>query len=292
MINTYQLHDTHGHLDLLLEKLGYLPSSPDRGDYNDILDSITIAQVESIVRELLKNHSVFVQPTVSTVNFERNFELWKTIDTINVLIGSHPEIVTPDFDVDAYIQNQTAVITKLSADTLWHQKVIGVGECGLDYYYSQDTTIKRKQWKLFESQIQLAIRMDKPLVIHCRDAFDDLFGILDQFPQIQGKFDIHCFTGNRDTARRVLEYGGCMGIGGIVTFKNSADLRDAVDFIPMDKILIETDLPFLAPVPYRGKDCLPPYIDEVAAVIGSIKNLTHDELWRQLEENTRRLYSL
>ena len=155
--------------------------------------------------------------------------------------------------------------------TSLEKRIIGIGECGLDYYYTQDSRIIHKQKELFESQIDLAIKLDIPLFIHTRDAFDDTFEILKSKPGIHGKFAIHCFTGNKNHLKEVLDMGGKAAFGGIITFgKNAEYLREAFAYCPKDGYLLETDLPFLSPKPFRGKDNLPEYIKFVAEKMGQI----------------------
>lgn len=284
------LHETHGHLDLLLQKLEMIPMRD--GDFDVFSQVNDIAPIITKAQELLEDHALFIQPTVSNTNFIFNYKLWNDERKIKILIGSHPEIVNETFNVKGYLKEQEELLQKLYEDDDWKSRVIGIGECGLDYYYSQDTEIKKKQWELFESQIQLALELDVPIVIHCRDAFDDLFAMLDNFPNIHGKFDVHCFTGSKEVAQKVLEYNGYFGIGGIVTFKNGEVLREAVEYIPVEHILLETDLPFLAPIPHRGKVCLPEYIDDVANRVSELKSISKDELWTQCYKNVTTLYSL
>jgi len=282
-------HETHGHLDLLLEKLELIPQR--NMDFEVLSQTGDLDSIYQKLDELVANHALFIQPTVSTDNFVFNYKLFHSKDIIKVLIGSHPEIVDKDFNIRTYLKEQGEVVAQLLNNPDWRSKVIGVGECGLDYYYTQDTSIKKKQWKLFESQIKLALDNDLPIVIHCRDAFDDLFSILDQYPEMHSRFDVHCFTGDRDIARKVLEYDGFFGIGGIATFANGESLRDAIEYIPQNKLLVETDLPFLSPVPHRGKTCLPEYINDVAQKIADIKGIELKEMWTQLRLNVSSLYT-
>lgn len=290
----YKLHDTHGHLDLLFEKQELIVS---REGAEMELDSKKIGELSEIATKMLEHHSLFIQPTVSTMNFELNYKLWHQLDTLKILIGSHPEIVNYGFDVNEYCQYQRKVITKIREDShstgqKWQTKIIGIGEVGLDYYYTDDKSIQSKQQELFVSQIELALELDVPIVIHCRDAFDDVLAILREYPAIYGKFDIHCFTGDRDTAKKILDFGGFLGIGGILTFKNADFLRESVSYAPIDSLLIETDLPFLAPHPHRGKPCLPIFVDEIAKTIGQIKSIDHYDVWQELTDNVSRLYTL
>jgi TatD DNase family protein len=284
------IHETHGHLDLLLNRLELIPNRD--ADFDVLAQISDLDGVFEKVQELLTNHVLFIQPTVSHSNLEFNYKMWNGFERIKVLIGSHPEIVDEEFSVKQYRNEQEQVLSNIMDDESWRSRIIGIGECGLDYYYSQDIEIKKKQWELLETQLQKAVELDLPVVFHCRDAFDDLFAMLDNFPQIQGKFDVHCFTGDVDIAKKVLGYDGYFGIGGIVTFKNGETLRQAVEYIPSNKILLETDLPFLAPVPHRGKTCLPEFITDVGKLVADLKGMSEEELWNQCYSNVTTLYSL
>lgn len=281
--------ETHGHLDLLLQKEGILTgrdADPDGDFYRTNFE-----QAQKIAEEWLQDHKLFIQPTVSTQNFLLNKELWDDVEKVKLLIGTHPEIVKNDTDVEGYINHQSQVLGGIEKELLG-TKIIGFGECGLDYYYSQDPIIKKKQQELFADQLQKAIDRNLPMVIHCRDAFDDLFAMLDEYSDIHGKFEIHCFTGDIETAKKVIDRGGLCGIGGIATFKSAQYLRDAVEYMPLENILLETDLPFLAPVPHRGKTCLPCMVDNVADTIAELKNISKDRLWETVDANTGNFYSI
>lgn len=141
-------------------------------------------------------------------------------------------------------------------------KVMAVGECGLDFYY--DHSPREAQRQAFADQIQLAHERDLPLVIHTRDAWDDTFDVLDA-EGVPGTTIFHCFTGGPDEARRALDRGGYISFSGIVTFKTAEPVREAARLCPLDRLLVETDSPYLAPVPHRGRPNQPAYVALVAA---------------------------
>jgi TatD DNase family protein len=169
-----------------------------------------------------------------------------------------------------------------------HPKVIGIGETGLDYYY--DKSDREVQQALFRTHITVARETGLPLIIHTRDAEDDTFRILEDetgkgaFPAL-----IHCFTASADFGRKVLDLGLSISISGIVTFKNAKDLQDVVPTIPEDRILVETDSPFLAPVPHRGKRCEPAYTADTAKFVAQLRGVSIEQLG---DTTTRNFFNL
>ena len=170
--------------------------------------------------------------------------------------------------------------------------MLGIGEIGLDYFYSQDENIILKQKALFCSQIELAISLNLPIEIHARDAWGDIWNILKGYPQIHGKFLIHCFTGNTQELKNCFDLGGKAAFGGIVTFPKSVDLQEAAIFCPSDSMVLETDLPFLAPVPNRGKTCEPALINDTAIFMAKLKNTTPEQIWEWSRENSKSLFGV
>jgi TatD DNase family protein len=286
-------HDTHAHLDLLLQKIGDLPDLDRRNLEKDVLDTLSEIELDkSKVDTLLFQHDFIIQPTVITDNFWLSYHLFHSFEKIFFLLGSHPEIVDHKFDLSKYLEDQRNIIVEMETSTDMSQKVIGIGEVGLDYHYTQDKEIVRKQIALFEEQIMLALKLKLPLVIHCREAFQDLFSLLKEYPEIQGKFLIHCFTEDIDTLQKVLEYGGKIGIGGVVTFKSAPELQAAVKYCPSDNFVLETDLPFLAPIPYRGQICTPDMIDLVAQKVAQIRGEDVSAVWNHSLLNSRDMFGV
>lgn len=167
--------------------------------------------------------------------------------------------------------------------------VVAVGEAGLDYFY--DHSPRDTQREAFAAQIQLAHERDLPLVIHTRDAWDDTFDVLDA----EGTPDhtvFHCFTGGPDEARRCLDRGAYVSFSGIVTFKTADDLRAAAELTPLDRMLIETDAPYLAPVPHRGSTNQPAYLADTARFLADLRGLRLDEFAAVTSVNTERAFRL
>ena len=195
----------------------------------------------------------------------------ETHDNIFVTTGIHPEYA--GIDVQQYLTD--AVLS--------HPRVVGIGEIGLDYHERNDN--RDAQIKLFESQLEIARRYALPVAIHTRDADDDTAAILTGVHGV-----MHCFTSGWDLAKTMLDRGFYFSASGILTFKNANEIRETFAKIPIDRIVIETDAPFCAPVPHRGKTCEPFMVADTARVLAEIKHLQMNELETILEQNTLNLY--
>jgi TatD DNase family protein len=165
----------------------------------------------------------------------------------------------------------------------------GLGEIGLDYHY--DFSPRDVQQAVFRSQVAVARTRRLPIVIHTREADDDTFGILTDERASEVPVVLHCFTGDRETARRALDAGYYLSLAGIVTFPRALELKEVARLVPLDRLLIETDSPFLAPVPHRGKRNEPAYVARVAEVIGELKGVTRDEVAAATTENFVRIFA-
>jgi TatD DNase family protein len=187
-------------------------------------------------------------------------------DNMFRMMGLHPCSVKAD-----YQQELEHVEKMLSA-----HKVVAIGEIGIDLYW--DKTFFKEQQTAFRYQIRLAKANNLPFVIHCRDAFDEIFEILDEENDENMRGIFHCFTGNLEQAQKIINYGGFkLGIGGVVTFKN-AGLDKVVEQISLEHLVLETDAPYLAPVPYRGKRNESTYLIEIATKIASLKQVSLEEV--------------
>lgn len=170
-------------------------------------------------------------------------------------------------------------------------KVAAIGECGLDYYRLRDTEeIKKKQAETFRKQVVLARDVKKPLMIHCRNAYEDLFTILREEKADEIGGDIHFFAGDWEIAKQFLDLGFYLSFTGVITFANQYD--DVIKKMPLDRIMTETDAPYVAPVPHRGKRNEPLYVEEIARRIAAIKGITLQEAARATAENAIRLFKL
>jgi TatD DNase family protein len=195
-------------------------------------------------------------------------------------VGTHPHHASSEMDVDA------TMLVGLSK----HPKVVAIGEAGLDYHY--DTGPRDDQLKSFREHIAAARETGLPLVIHARDCDADMAAVLTE-EVTKGPFKavLHCFTAGAALARTAIDLGLYIGFTGILTFKSSQSLRDIAKSLPADRILVETDSPYLAPVPYRGKRCEPAYVAETAKVLAETRGVTEAEIARQTTENFFRLFS-
>ena len=166
-------------------------------------------------------------------------------------------------------------------------KVVAVGEIGLDYYWDNEAHDLQKKW--FIRQLELARELGLPVNIHSRDAAEDTFQIMKKHAKgLKGV--IHCFSGSKEMAQEYVKLGFCIGVGGVVTFKNGKKLKQVVEAVPLTSILLETDCPYLAPVPYRGKRNNSAYLKYVAEEIAALKGVTYDEVVAQTEKNAMEMY--
>jgi TatD DNase family protein len=170
-----------------------------------------------------------------------------------------------------------------------HPRVVAIGECGLDFFYNHSPADVQKE--MFAAQIAWAKELDLALVIHTRGAWDETFDILDA-EGIPDRTVMHCFTGGPDEARRCLDRGAFISISGIVTFKKADDVRAAVAVVPTDRLLVETDSPFLAPVPHRGKTNEPAYVPLVGAAVAAARGVAADEIQAATWANTASVFRL
>ncbi|MDC1174760.1 TatD family hydrolase [Bacteriovoracaceae bacterium] len=172
---------------------------------------------------------------------------------------------------------------------LKESKVVAVGEIGLDYYYNK--TPREKQIDVFKEHLELAIKHELPVVIHSRDAEDDTIEILNQYaPRMKKKGVIHSFTSELRLAECAISHGFYLGYNGIITFKNAQNVRDALAITPLNRILTETDSPYLTPIPYRGKENAPKYLPFILEKIAEIKNVSVDEALKVTYQNAHDLF--
>ena len=166
---------------------------------------------------------------------------------------------------------------------------MAVGEIGLDYYWDNESHDVQKKW--FIRQLDLARELDLPVIIHSRDAAEDTLKIMKEHAQgLRGV--IHCFSYSKELAEEYVKMGFHIGIGGVVTFKNGKKLKEVAEVVPLDRILLETDCPYLTPVPYRGKMNHSGYMEKTVEKLAEIKGLSPERMAEQLAENTKRVFGL
>ena len=204
---------------------------------------------------------------------EQEADVWASV-------GIHPH------EADAHPDVQTATLTERAA----HPRVIGIGESGLDYYY--DHSDRDRQRASFRAHIAAARETGLPIIVHTRDAEADTHAILAE-EMGKGAFTgvIHCFTASADFARRALDLGFYISLSGIVTFKNAKDLQATARTVPADRLLIETDAPFLAPVPHRGRPCEPAFVADTARFLADLREEPLEALAARTSANFRTLFS-
>ena len=249
------IFDTHAHYD----------DNAFNHDRFELLDRLFSGDVCGIVNQ---------GTTVQTSRF--SIELARRYDKMYAAAGIHPECANEKS------MEELSVIRALCGD----KKVVAVGEIGLDYYYDVP---KELQKEVFEAQLQLAEELSLPVVIHDREAHGDILELLKKH---RPRGIVHCFSGSREMALEVVKLGMYIGMGGVVTFKNARKAVEVVDAVPAEYLVLETDCPYLAPAPYRGKRNDSSMIRFCAEKIAQIKGMDTDELLMLTAENARKVYNI
>lgn len=246
--------------------------------HNEILQRARAASVTQMLNigDDLDSSTRALQQATAAETF--GIEMWATC-------GVHPQNALNWNDQSALQLNTM----------LHHPRAVAVGEIGLDFVYDQTHphhpgATRERQEEVLRAQMQIAGQHDLPVVIHNREADERLLSIVGEFPNVRGVF--HCFASSMEIARRVLDAGYCLGFTGMVTFKNAQNVRDVAAFCPLDCLLIETDAPYLAPIPHRGKTNEPSFVPRVAQTVAEIKGLSIEEIGAQTTQNARRLFGL
>ena len=218
--------------------------------------------------------------TISTSfdSFSRVKEIVNKDEMIYGTIGIHPH------ETDKDTIDSKFIVKNLKEN----KKIIGIGETGLDFYYNNSD--KDKQIKSFKIHIEASLTANVPVIIHSRNAEEETFDILNDYKDQKLKILMHCFTGSQKFAEKLLRFDSFFSASGIITFKNAIDLQETFKFLPLDRILIETDSPFLAPVPNRGKKNEPSFIDFTALKLAEIKNLEKSEIVKITTDNFNNLF--
>jgi TatD DNase family protein len=249
------LVDSHCHLDRL---------DKDKEELQEVINFAMNRGVEH-----------FLCVSVSVREFPEMLEKVSGFDSVSVSCGVHPL-----HQEDACSYNELLAMAS-------NEEVVAIGETGLDYFYSAET--REVQLTSFIDHIKVANELKKPLIIHTRDARQDTLDLLKQYKEPETKGVLHCFTETLEMALAAIEMDFYISISGIVTFKTATELQDVVKQIPLERLLVETDSPWLAPVPYRGKKNQPGYVVEVAEFIANLKGISVAEL---AEVTTNNFYQL
>lgn len=253
------LIDTHVHLNA--------------DHYDEDLD-----EVIERAREAGVSHFVVIGFDNKTI--DRTMELIDKYEDVYGVIGWHPVDAVDCRDEDL------ARIEKLSS----HPKIVGIGETGLDYHW--DKSPKHIQKEIFKAQIALAKRVNLPLIIHNREATGDVVEILEEEGAGEVGGIMHAFSGSPEIADRVLKIGFMISLGGPVTFKNAKQPKEVAKYVPLDKLLIETDAPFLTPHPHRGKRNEPAYVKLVAEEIAKLRDISYEEVAKATSDNALKIYNI
>ena len=256
MENKYIIYVTHAHYD----------------------DNSFDEDRENILSEIKSNGVALILNCASSYeSIEKTYNLTIDNDFIYGALGIHPENADEFNDT---VENE--IINLINKN----EKILAIGEIGLDYYWDENPS-KEVQKEVFRRQMKLAEKLNLPVVIHDRDAHSDTLEILKEFPNVKGI--LHCFSGSVEFAMECIKLGYYIGIGGVVTFKNAKKVVEVVSKIPMEKILVETDAPYMSPVPNRGKRNKSDYIAYIIEQIAKIRQLEPKEVNLAVNDNFKRL---
>ena len=232
---------------------------------------------------ILRSKDVGITKLLTICTSLDSFENIKKIINLDPIIygtfGIHPH------DADENLISKDKIIE----NSKYSKKIIGIGETGLDFYYNNSD--KNNQIKSFINHIEACLDIKKTLIVHSRSAEKETFDILNQFKNTDIKILMHCFTGSQNFAKKLLDLNSYFSASGIITFKNSSELRKTFSFIPNDKIIIETDSPFLAPIPMRGKKNEPSFIKYTLEKLAEIKKITLEKMDEITTKNFNSLFS-
>ena len=254
-MNETYLIDTHSHVDMIEE-----------------------FSVEDVIKNAKENGiAKIIVPCAYPKDVDKIFELVNSYDELYGLLGVHPSEVK-DWD-----DNLIDKIREYSKS----EKVVGIGEIGLDYYW--DKSFNDLQKEVFIKQIKLANDLNLPICVHDREAHKDSFDILKEYNN-GSDVVMHCFSGSVEFAKECLREGWYLALGGVVTFKNAIKMKEVAQEVPLDRLLLETDAPYLTPVPYRGKENQPAYVKFVAEEIAKLRNTTYEEIADSTSANAERIF--
>lgn len=253
--NIKQMIDTHSHINF--------------EDYKE--------NFEQVLKDIKENEvQKVIIPGVEPSTFDEIITYCDKYEMIYGAIGIHP----------SEFQTYNSTIEKEIYNLIEHKKIVAIGEIGLDYHYGSDT--KEEQKEIFNKQLKIAEKVQLPVIIHDREAHEDAFNIIQNYKLKDVIF--HCFSGNIDFAKKCVEKGYYIAIGGVVTFKNAKELKEVAANIPLENLLLETDAPYLAPVPFRGKTNSPAYLKYVAEEIAKLKQIDVEDVKVKTTENAKRIF--
>ena len=219
-----------------------------------------------------------INPATNLTDSKMAIEFAEKYDNFYAMAGIHPE------EVDDITDKDLEELAKLAKN----EKVIAIGEIGLDYYWTDDN--KSRQKEIFIHQLELARKLEKPAVIHVRDSKDDVIEILKDYQDL--KIQIHCFSDDLETLEKYMQMGFYISIGGVVTFNNGTNEQNAARNVPIERLMLETDSPYLTPEPYRGLRNDPRRVVEVARVVAQLRDMKIDKLAKRTYNNTKEFFNL
>lgn len=244
-----------------------------------LLDARFDEDREQVMRELQEEGIAYVVECASAPgDFDEVIALTRRFEMVYGALGVHPEAA------EEYSPDVEGRIARLSAE----RKIVAVGEIGLDYHY--EIASRTLQREVLAAQLSLADRLGLPVILHSREATSDMLETLEAAPRVRGV--MHCYSGSVETMKRLLKWDFYFGFGGSLTFKNNKKTVEAAAYAPLERILIETDSPYLAPVPMRGKRNTPAYVRYVAEKLAEIKGISTEEIARQTYLNAQRLFEI
>ena len=252
-----QYFDTHAHYD--------------SGKFNADRDEVLRAVHDSGV-------ALVVDPGDSGVTSERAVALAQAHDFVYAAVGWHPE------EADSWTDSSLAHIRALAAQP----KVCAIGEIGLDYYW--DASTKVKQERMFRAQLELALELDLPVIVHDREAHGDSLRIVCDYPQLRGVF--HCYSGSAEIAQELIARGWYLGFDGPLTYKNAKKTVEVARIVPLERVLLETDSPYMSPVPVRGTRNDSRNVFHIAAKFAELRGMEVDEVIALTSENGKRLFGI
>lgn len=253
-LNKSLIFDTHAHYD----------DSQFDGIRDELLSALPLNGVRNVVT-----------CSVDGKSSENSLKIAEKYDYIYAAVGIHPENLESN--------TKLSEIKKLTK----HNKCVAIGEIGLDYYFNSEN--KDEQKEIFKKQIILSKELNLPIIVHDREAHSDTLELLKKH---KPKGVVHCFSGSAEMAQEIIKLGMYIGVGGVITFKNSRKLPDVVKAIPLDKMLLETDCPYLSPEPYRGKLCHSGLITFTAQKTAELLNISFEELLNITADNAKTLFNI
>ena len=250
-------------------------------DTHSHINTIKGLSIDEILEEA-KNNGVekIILPSAELSDIDEVFKISEKYENVYALLGLHPSEVK---DWSEELENKIKEYCKQS------KKIVGIGEIGLDYYW--DKSFNELQKEIFIKQIKLANELNLPISIHDREAHKDTFDILKEHNK-NSTVIMHCFSGSVEFMKECIKEGFYIAIGGVVTFKNAVKVKEVAKEVPPEKLLLETDAPYLTPVPYRGKENHPAYVKYVAEEIAKLRRITFEEIDKITTENAKRIFNI